>query len=254
MAQRLETRLGKRIVIMSQDPDNNIADRGFRIVGIYQAKLASQEEKYVYTGLKTIQTLLNMGTQISEIAVTGEDYRHVDNWYPIIRSAAGDKLQTLPWYEADEYLGSMLAMMDGFILVWIIVIFLTLPFGLVNTLIMAVFERSREIGLMQALGMRPDMILYQVLMESFLLLLTGLFLGNISAVATIIPLQNGIDISGVAEGMEMMGSSSVLYPALKLNDMLLANAVVIILGLLASILPAWHAAKLNPIEALGENA
>jgi len=253
LAERLETRLGKRVVVMSQDPENNIADRGFRIVGIYRADLASLEEIYVYAGLETTQKLLKLENKVSEIAITGDDYRNVASWYSVIKKAAGENLQTLPWYEADTYLGSMLAMMDGFVLVWIIVIFLALSFGLVNTLVMAVFERIREIGLMQALGMRPGLILYQILIESFLLLFIGLLLGNIFAIATIIPLQDGIDISVVAQGMEMMGTSSVLYPALKLNDIFLANAVVIILGLLTSILPAWHAASLNPIEALGKD-
>ena len=253
MAERLETRLGKRVVIMSQDPDNNIADRGFRIVGIYKAKMASLEEIYVYAGLTTVQKLLNIENQVSEIVITGNDYRHVEGWYPVIKKAAGENRQTLPWYEADTYLGAMLAMMDGFVLVWIVVIFLALSFGLVNTLVMAVFERIREIGLMQALGMRPSLIMIQILIESFLLLVIGLLLGNVFALGTIIPLQDGIDISAVAQGMEMMGSSSILYPALKLNDVLLANAIVIVLGLLTSILPAWHAASFDPIEALGKD-
>jgi len=253
MAERLETRLGKRIVIMSQDPENNIADRGFRIIGIYKAKMESLEEMYVYAGLGTVQKLLNLENKISEIAITGDDYRHVEGWFPIIKKAAGDKLQTLPWYQADTYLSTMLTTMDGFVLIWIIVVFLALSFGLVNTLIMAVFERIREIGLMQALGMRPSLIMYQILIESFLLLVIGLFLGNALAVGTIIPLQDGIDISAVAKGMEMMGTSSMLYPALKLNDVLLANTIVIVLGLLTSILPAWHAASFDPIEALGKD-
>jgi len=253
LAERLETRLGKRVVIMSQDPENNIADRGFRIVGIYKAKMASLEEMYVYAGLETVQKLLKLENRVSEIAITGDDYRHVDSWYADIEKAAGKNLQTLPWYQIDTYLGTMLSMMDGFALVWIIVIFLALSFGLVNTLVMAVFERFHEIGLMQALGMRPGLIIYQVLLESFLLLCIGLLFGNIFAVGTIIPLQGGIDISIVAKGMEMMGTSSVLYPALKLNDVLLANIVVIILGLLTSILPAWHAASFDPIQALGKN-
>ena len=252
MAEHLETDLGKRVVVMSQDPDNNIADRGFRVVGIYKAKLASLEETYVYAGLETIQKLLKLDDMVSEIAITGEDYRNVDKWYPHIKQAAGEGVDTLPWYEADTYLGSMLSMMDGFVLVWIIVIFLALSFGLVNTLVMAVFERVREIGLMMALGMRPSTILYQILMESFLLLVIGLLLGNALAIGTIIPLQDGIDISVVAEGMEMMGTSSMLYPALKLNDMIMANAIVITLGLLTSILPAWRAASYDPIEALNK--
>jgi len=253
MAERLETRLGKRIVIMSQDPENNIADRGFRIIGIYKAKMESLEEMYVYAGLETVQKLLNLENKISEIAITGDDYRHVEGWFTIIKKAASDKLQTLPWYQADTYLSTMLTTMDGFVLIWIIVVFLALSFGLVNTLIMAVFERIREIGLMQALGMRPSLILYQILIESFLLLVIGLILGNTLAIGTIIPLQSGIDISAVAKGMEMMGTSSMLYPALKLNDVLLANTIVIVLGLLTSILPAWHAASFDPIEALGKD-
>ena len=253
MVERLETRLGKRIVIMSQDPENNLADRGFRIVGIYKAKLASLEEMYVYAGIDTVQQFLKMGNSISEIAVTGNDYRDISSWYPQLEQSTGKDRQPLPWYEIDSYLGSMLAMMDGFVLVWIVVIFLAMSFGLVNTLIMAVFERVREIGLMLALGMRPGMILYQILIESFLLLAIGLMLGNITAYATILPLQDGIDISIVAEGMEMMGTGSMLYPALKIGDVILANVVVIILGLLTSILPAWHASRYDPIEAINKN-
>jgi ABC-type lipoprotein release transport system permease subunit len=252
MADHLETDLGKRVVVMSQDPDNNIADRGFRIVGIYRAKLASLEETYIYAGRDTVQKMLKLGDKVSEIAITGEDYRNVDQWYPRIKLAAGEAVDTLPWYDVDTYLGSMLAMMDGFVLVWIIIVFLALSFGLVNTLVMAVFERVREIGLMQALGMRPSTILYQILMESLLLLLIGLLLGNILAVGTVMPLQDGIDISVVAKGMEMMGTSSMLYPALKANDMIMANVIVIVLGLLTSILPAWRAASYDPIEALNK--
>ena len=94
MAEHLETRLGKRVVVMSQDPDNNIADRGFRVVGIYKAKLASLEETYVYAGRETIQKLLNMDNLVSEIAITGEDYRNVDTWYPQIKEAAGKDVDT----------------------------------------------------------------------------------------------------------------------------------------------------------------
>lgn len=253
LAERLETRLGKRVVIMSQDPDNNIVDRGFRVVGIYRAKLESLEEVNVYAGLSTIQTLLRLPDQVSEVVASGDDYRHVDAWMEQVRQAAGDRLEVVPWYQADAYLGSMLAMMDGFVLVWIVVIFLALSFGLVNTLVMAVYERVREIGLMLALGMRPGLILYQILLESFLLLLTGLVIGNLLAFATTYAMRDGIDISAVAKGMEMMGSSSILYPSLLLKDVLLANSVVIVLGLLTSLLPAWQAARYDPIEALSKD-
>ena len=144
----------------------------------------------------------------------------------------------------------MLQVMDGFVLVWVIVIFLALSFGLVNTLVMAVFERVREIGLMLALGMKPASILAQIVIESMLLLVIGLGIGNLLAWATIKPLESGIDISVVAEGMAMMGAASVLYPQLRLEDVVLANTVVLILGFVASLSPAWRASRLQPIEAI----
>ncbi len=144
----------------------------------------------------------------------------------------------------------MLKVMDGFVLVWMIVVFLALSFGLVNTLVMAVFERVREIGLMLALGMRPSNILGQIIVESSLLLVFGLILGNFLAWASVVPLQDGIDISAVAQGMEMFGASSVLYPELELKDMITANVVVLVLGFFASLSPAWRASRYEPIEAI----
>jgi ABC-type lipoprotein release transport system permease subunit len=235
---------------MSQDPDNNIADRGFRIVGIYKAKMPGLEEINVYAARSTLQKLLKLDDQVSEIVIVDEDYRDVEALYQKIKAATPVELEIKAWYELDSYLSSMLNMMDGFVLVWIIIIFLALSFGLVNTLAMAVFERVREIGLIQALGMRPSMIVYQILLESMLLLLIGLAIGNLLAIVTIKPLESGMDISAVAEGMAMMGASSILYPALTLNDMITANAVVILLGTLTAILPAWRAARLDPVQAI----
>ncbi len=144
----------------------------------------------------------------------------------------------------------MLKVMDGFVLIWVIVIFLALSFGLVNTLVMAVFERVREIGLMLALGMKPAHILGQIIIESMSLLIIGLAIGDLLAWATIVPLQSGIDISAVAKGMEMMGASSILYPQLRLEDVVLANVVVLVLGFFASLSPAWRASRYAPIEAI----
>jgi ABC-type lipoprotein release transport system permease subunit len=144
----------------------------------------------------------------------------------------------------------MLAMMDGFVIVFIVVVFLALSFGLVNTLVMAVFERVREIGLMLALGMTPRNILAQIVTESVLLLIIGLVIGNVAAIATIEPIKGGIDVSIVGEGMEMMGASSVLRPALYLKDIVMVNLIVIVLGFFASLSPAWRASRYDPIRAI----
>ena len=253
LAERLETRLGKRVVIMSQDPDNNIRERGFRIVGIYRARLPGLEEYNVYATLDNLQQLLHIEGRVSQIIVVGADYRDIEPLYQKLIPILPPALEARAWYQIDSYLAAMFKMMDGFVLVWVVIIFLALSFGLVNTLIMAIFERLREIGLIQALGMRPGLIVCQILLESLLLLLIGLALGNGLALATIMPLESGLDISVVADGMAMMGAGSMLYPKLTLADLLLANSVVIALGILTSILPAWRAARLDPVRALNSN-
>jgi len=250
LADKLDTELGKRIVLMSQDPDNEIADRGYRIVGLYEANLERYEESFVFAGKSTLQKMLGIEDQVSEVAVMAGDYRDLQGLTEQVALLAGGDVEVLPWQQLNRYLGSMLKVMDGFVLVWMIVIFLALSFGLVNTLVMAVFERVREIGLMLALGMRPASILGQILVESSLLLIMGLVLGNALAWASVVPLQDGIDISAVAKGMEMFGASSVLYPELELKDIVTANIVVLVLGFLASLSPAWRASRYEPIEAI----
>lgn len=260
LANRLETRLGKRVVITSQDPDNNLAESGVRIVGIYKAELPLQEEMFIYMGKATAQKLLSIEGMVSEVAVFGDDYR---NATPLQQSITGavdaspvfnnHTISVKKWSEVNRYLGSTVEVMDGFVLIWIVVIFIALSFGLANTLIMAIFERVREIGLMLALGMRPLLVTLQILFESVLLLIIGLLIGNVLAAISVYLVGDGIDLSVVAQGFEMAGMGTTLYPLLLLKDMLTANLVVISLGLVTSLLPAWRAAHYDPIRALSKS-
>ncbi|MDJ0750751.1 MAG: FtsX-like permease family protein [Woeseiaceae bacterium] len=250
LARTLETEVGKRVVLMSQDPDNDIADRGFRVVGLFHASMPAYEDGFVFIGKHVAQKMLRIGGATTEAVFLGDDYRNVEPVYEQVVAAVDGSVDVKRWYEVDTYLGTMLEVMDGFVLVWVVVIFLALSFGLVNTLVMAVFERVREIGLMMALGMKPAAILGQIIIESMLLLIVGLAIGDLLAWASIQPIKDGLDISIVAEGMEMMGASSVLYPKLLLQDVVLANVVVLILGFLASLSPAWRASRYEPVEAI----
>jgi ABC-type lipoprotein release transport system permease subunit len=247
---RLETGLGKRVVIMTQNPANQMVDRGFPIVGVFHTTMEGQEDAYAFVGRATLQRLLGIGEEVSEIAVQGPSYRNVEGLRQRVAAAAGPGLRVESWRTLDAYSSSMLDMMDGFVLIWIVVVFLALGFGLVNTLVMAVFERVREIGLMLALGMTPGSILAQVILESALLLGLGLLAGDLLAWATIMPLRGGIDLSFVGKGMEFWGSGSILHPALRWQDILLANLVVLVLGFLASLSPAWRASRYEPVLAI----
>jgi ABC-type lipoprotein release transport system permease subunit len=193
--------------------------------------------------------MLGMGDEASEVAVMTGDREHLARLVERLRAAAPG-LDVEPWTELQPLLVLMEKVNNVVLLVWFAVVFAAMAFGLVNTLLMAVFERTREFGLFQALGMPPRFILGQVLVESLILLALALVLGNVTAWASVTALKGGIDLSMFAEGLEMVGISPVIFPTLAGGDVLVANVVVIVLGVLASLYPAWRASRYVPVEAI----
>jgi ABC-type lipoprotein release transport system permease subunit len=116
---------------------------------------------------------------------------------------------------------------------------------------MAVFERMREFGVLKALGMRPVHIVATIEMESFYILIFGLLIGNALGLLSCWALSfNGIDLSALAQGVEYAGMARIIYPVLRIRDIVYANLVVLGLGLLVSLYPAVKAARFRPVEAL----
>ncbi|MDH3849410.1 MAG: ABC transporter permease, partial [Gammaproteobacteria bacterium] len=97
LAETLETELGKRVVLMSQDPDNDIADRGFRVVGLFSADVQAYEEQYVFAGKKTVQNLLRVGDRVTAIVVLGDDYRNVEPVYEKVHALVDDGVTVSRW-------------------------------------------------------------------------------------------------------------------------------------------------------------
>jgi ABC-type lipoprotein release transport system permease subunit len=249
LAEKLETGLGRRVVVMSQDPKNQVADRGFRVVGIFDTQPQQMEEAYVFIGLSAARSMLKLGEEVSEVAIMTPDR---DRLAPLMArlTAAAPGLDVASWKEVEPLLVLTQEITDAILLIWYVIVFAAMSFGLINTLLMAVFERTREFGLFQALGMPPRQILGQVLVESLILLVLALVLGNLLSAATLAALRDGIDLSAVAEGMELVGVAPVIVPAWRGHDLVMANLSVVLLGLAASLYPAWRASRHVPVEAL----
>jgi ABC-type lipoprotein release transport system permease subunit len=249
LAEQLETALGRRVVLMSQDANNRIADRGFRVVGIFDADPQALETGYVFVGLDIARQMLTIGKEVSEVAVMTPDRKRLEAIVASLRAAAPGE-DVAAWTEVQPMVVLMEKIHNVVLLIWFAVVFTAMAFGLVNTLLMAVFERTREFGLFQALGMPPRFILGQVLVESLILLGIALLLGNLTSWISVVGLKGGIDLSMFAEGLEMVGMSPVMYPALAAGDVTVANVIVVVLGVLASLYPAWRASRYVPVEAI----
>lgn len=249
MAERLQTQIGRRIVVMAQDANGEVADRGFRIVGLFTAELEATETSYVFTGRRVVQKLLNMNDSVSEIELITGSRENLGGLAGRLSAAAPD-LEVRDWKELQPLLVATIEFYDAFMIIWYLIVFLAMSFGLVNTLLMAVFERTRELGLFQALGMRPRFIVGQVMIESVILMALGLAVGNLLSWLSVLALADGLDLTQFARGMAQFSMPSVLKLALTMEDVVTANVLVIVLTLVASLYPAWRAARYVPVEAI----
>lgn len=255
LVEDFETRLDRRIVLMSRDAGGEVSSRAFRIQGIFRAELEATEKEFVFITMAAARDMLGLDQGISEAAVLlpSHDLTH-DTANTLKRMLDTPSLTVATWEDMLPLARVSIELYDTFIFVWFLVVFIAMGFGIVNTMLMAVFERIREFGLLKALGMRPLGIVQGVLTESFFLLLLGTAAGSLLGILSVSLLsESGIDLSAMAAGLEYAGMPRVVYPVLKGGDFLLANATVLFLGILVSLYPAVKAARLIPVKALIHN-
>jgi ABC-type lipoprotein release transport system permease subunit len=252
LLEELETKIGRKLVLMSQDTDQAIASRAFRIVGAFKAEMESTEKQFVFVTLATAQKMLKLGAGISEISILlPQGYENLEVYHHLKSALPPDKFEVHNWQELLPFQTAYLKILDGFMWFWFLIVFVAMGFGVVNTTLMAVFERMREFGLMKALGMKPWLILREVLVESFLLLICGMLIGNFFGFLSIYALStSGIDLSALAAGAEYAGMTRIIYPAVAIKDVMVANLTVLLLGLLVSLYPAIKASRFTPVQAL----
>ena len=254
LADEFETRLGRKLIVMSQGEDREIASRAFSIIGVFKAELEATEKQFAFITIGAAREMLKLKKGISEVSILLPDHKKADAVTATLQARLpSEDYEVNTWKDLLPLLRAYLAISENFLYLWFLVVFIAMGFGIVNTTLMAVFERIREFGLLKALGMKPWWIVKEVLTESCLLLILGMAIGNIFGLLTSFALSGGgIDLSALAAGMEYFGAPRIIYPVISGKDLIMANAVVFVLGLLVSCYPALKAARFTPVEALAQ--
>jgi ABC-type lipoprotein release transport system permease subunit len=209
------------------------------------------EVSSVFVPIEELRRLTGMREGIyHRIIVRLDDSKLTDKVTPVLRDALRD-YEVMSWKEIQPDLAMMSDFMQQIYGLFMLIILAALAFGIVNTMLMSVLERTKEFGMLAAIGMNRRKTFLMIMLESVFLSVVGGIVGmGIGGVAIAATAKNGINLVKYSEGMEAIGYSAHLYPAIDPQFFLITSVLIVLTGILSSIYPARKALKLNPVEAL----
>ncbi len=240
-----------RLTLTFLDKDNNQVGAIFRLTGLYDISNSVFEKSMVFIKSTDLKRLTGLPDSSShEIIVK---INNLDQTVPITNILAEKlpDLEVMSWKKLQPDLAMMTDLVQEFYLIFGIIILAALAFGIVNTMLMVVLERTKEIGMLTAIGMNKRKVFSMIMLESVFLSLIGGVAGMIVSYLIVrLTAHTGIDLSRYAEGFAALGYSADVYPRISAGFFGIVTILIIITGILSSVYPAMKALKLNPVEAI----
>ena len=250
MADLLEVDLGDRIVVtISQANGGELSQELFRVSGIFSFNDRNMDNGIAFVNLDQGQQLLNIDG-IHQVALNFTyDEAINDKTLALWQELNSQGLETLDWLELVPQLSGMLGMVDYTTLIIAFIMYILVSLGLINTMLMSIFERRNEFGILLAIGTRPRQLFWQIMMEGFLIGLISTFIGLI--IGSILCYFGSV--YGISyDDLEMMGTTinEPLYPIADYWVFFELSLSILFITLLACLYPALHAARLKPSDAM----
>lgn len=250
LAERLGLKHRSRMVLSFQDVDGNITGGAFRVTGIFDTFNSRYDEGTVVVNQHDLNRILGAEGLIHNIRVDTDDISRTDEYTAELREVF-EGVQVKSWREIAPDLRYIYDMKDLTLYIVMIVIIIGLIFSIINTMLMAVIERTRELGMLRAIGMNKTRTFNMVMLETLFLTIVGAPAGLLFGWLTITYLGGvGIDLSAFAEGLEDWGFSTVIYPTLSWTYYINIMLLVAVAAIISALYPAWRALKLRPVEAI----
>lgn len=251
LAKELKVKLKSKVVLTFQDYNGEITGAAFKVVGIFKTDNSTWDKMHVFVRGDDLARVLEIPDDEShEIDILLDDYTQASIMSEQMQKKYGDILSE-DWSEIQPYISFLTDYMDIMMGVFMLIILGALGFGIVNTMLMVILERTRELGMLMAIGMTKRRVFMMIMLETLFLALVGALIGEVLSMLLIHYYGiKGIDISSMAEGMESVGYSAITFPVLEAYRYFQITLMVIVIGILASIYPAVKGLKLDPAEAI----
>ena len=261
IAEKLKVKLRSRIVLTFQNIESDITAAAFRVVGIFDTGNMMFDEAMVYVVDKDLKKHLLPNQEVDSGKLYSENIAHEYAIYlndsKNVQTAKSNLENLFPEALIEDYweLSPDIELYETQIetsnSIIIVIFMLALIFGIINTMLMAVLERYKELGMLMAIGMNKAKIFFMIVLETLMLSAVAAPIGLAIGAFTVFYFQDkGIDLSAFAKGLERFGMETTIFPVLNIGLYAKISFAVFITALLASIYPARKAVRLKPVEAL----
>lgn len=251
LAEKLKLRLGDRLQLTFQDIQGYPTQALFRVGGMFTTVSSMFDKSSVVVRKEDMAALMSVSPDMAhEVVVKLKDRNEARTWASGFQSShPGTEVEA--WQEVSPELGYADDMMAFSLYIFIGIILFAVTFGILNTMLMAILERKRELGMLMAVGMNKTRTFTMIVVETLFLGCVGAPLGILLGHFTLLTSgRSGFDLSSVGEGLNSYGMDSVVYPVPVPDYYGGISIMVLVLTLLASLYPAIKALKLNPVEAI----
>lgn len=253
LAAKLGVRLGEKIVIMGQAADGTLGTAAYRISGIFATGSEPFDASIGFVSLHAAQDLLALSSGVSTIAVALKNRDDLPAAAASLRKRVGElPYAVITWHDLLPEVAQMIDYIKVIIRIVVAIVFTIVAMGVMNTLIMSVMERTRELGIMMALGTPPAAVVRMVLYESLCLALAGIGVGLVCGLLIVGYLgAAGIDMSRYTRDMQTIpGLTGTIYPRLTGAEVWIPVGMLLLTNMFAALYPAWRATRLVPVRAI----
>jgi ABC-type lipoprotein release transport system permease subunit len=256
LAKNLRVEVGDELTVLGQGRDGSVAAMLLTVKGIYKSGFTEFDRSAIQIPLKTFQEIYSMRGGVHEVVVIARSLTNVAAIKQAVNVGignmdAGDGLVALDWMELLPGLleGIQMDLISG--MIFYLILIMVVAFSIMNTFLMAIFERTKEFGVLMAIGTTPRRLTKILLIESVSMTLTGILAGIVlGSLLTLFFESYGIEFEGTSELMSQFGISGRMYPKLSIFSATIGPALVLFITFWAALYPALKIRKLRPVEAL----
>lgn len=250
LAEKLGAKVRSKIVLSFQDTDNEIINAAFRVEGIFKSSSSRYDEFNIFVKQKDLNKLANLKGNIHEIALMCNSLDDVESVSNNLKNSISES-EVRPWNKVAPELGYAQEMMSSAIYIFMGIILFALAFGIINTMLMAILERRRELGMLMSIGMNKMKLFVMIVFETIFLSTIAVPIGMLLSYFVIEYFSTkGIDLSSAAEGLESLGIGAIIFPYLPGHFYFTITLMTVLVAFVASLIPAKKALGLNPAEAV----